>query len=74
MDGNTCSVCTMKRSYKFPKSQVNLENLEKIKAVMTETVKLSLPLTVDMVLQPRWMEEYGLDEWNFEKCCKKEGV
>ena len=58
----------------LPKQDVTRENLQAINDVMTKTVEFSLPLKADLVIQPRWMEEYGLDEWDFEKCCPKEAA
>lgn len=56
----------------LPKEDVTLENMELINDVMTKTVEFSLPLKADLVIQPRWMQEFGLDEWDFEKQQPKE--
>jgi len=56
----------------LPKKDVTMENMILIDDVMTKTVVFSLPLKADLVIEPRWMEEYGLDEWDFENCKPKE--
>jgi DNA polymerase-1 len=58
----------------LPIKDVTLENLGLINDVMTKTVEFSLPLKADLVIQPRWMEEYGLDEWDFDLQQPKEAA
>jgi DNA polymerase-1 len=58
----------------LPIEDVTLDNLGLIDAVMTKTVEFSLPLKADLVIQPRWMEEYGLDDWDFELQQPKEAA
>lgn len=55
-----------------PKRDLTLETIQLVKDVMTKTATLSVPLVTDSVIEPRWMEEYGVDEWNFENCKPKE--
>ncbi|WP_309241927.1 DNA polymerase [Brevibacillus daliensis] len=56
-----------------PRDQVTPETIALINDVMTKTADLSVPLTTDIVIMPRWMEEYRPDkgEWDFENCRPK---
>ncbi|MEK4970672.1 DNA polymerase [Cytobacillus sp. FSL R7-0696] len=49
-----------------PAKDLTPDTIDLIKDVMTNTVQLSVPLVTDTVIEPRWMEEYGEDEWDFE--------
>jgi DNA polymerase-1 len=41
--------------------------------IMTGTCgpDLSVPLVTDIVIEPRWMQEFGVDEWDFVNCRPK---
>jgi DNA polymerase-1 len=58
----------------MPKVDVTRENLQLIIDVMTKTVEFSLPLKCDTVIQPRWMDEHGIDEWDFDLQQPKEAA
>lgn len=51
-----------------PNDQVTLETIEFINEMMTETATFSVPLVTDVVIEPRWMQEYKTDEWDFKRC------
>lgn len=51
----------------IPDDQLTPETIALINDVMTKTTELSVPLTTDIVIQKRWMQEYGPDEWDFER-------
>lgn len=50
-----------------PDDQVTPETIVLINDVMTKTTELSVPLTTDIVIQKRWMQEFGPGEWDFEQ-------
>lgn len=50
----------------IPNDQLTRDTIDLIDEVMTKTVELSVPLVTDIVIEPRWMQEYGADEWDFE--------
>lgn len=51
-----------------PNADLTRESIALIDDVMTKTVSLSVPLVTDIVIEPRWMMEYGLDEWDYANC------
>jgi DNA polymerase-1 len=51
-----------------PNEQLTPETIQLVNDVMTKTAELSVPLTTDIVIMPRWMQEYGADEWDFANC------
>lgn len=57
-----------------PKEDVTEETLDIIEDCMTNTVKWTVPIKCDTVIQPRWMEEYRRHEWDFERGCPKDAV
>ncbi|QOT13695.1 hypothetical protein JNUCC32_31340 (plasmid) [Paenibacillus sp. JNUCC32] len=48
-----------------PDEQVTPETIALINDVMTKTTELSVPLTTDIVIQKRWMQEFGPDDWDY---------
>ncbi|SHE67440.1 DNA polymerase-1 [Seinonella peptonophila] len=56
-----------------PKKDVTIKNMDLFSEVMTQTVPdwFTVPLKSDTVVMPRWAEEYGMDEWDFENCRPK---
>ncbi|MGG1595973.1 DNA polymerase [Terribacillus saccharophilus] len=78
--------CTLQRCWEFvltlhdeqkhaiPNDQLTEEAIELYDDIMTNTYNLVLPLACDSVIEPRWMEEYGRDEWDFENCKPKLGA
>ncbi|WP_010495015.1 DNA polymerase [Paenibacillus elgii] len=42
--------------------------IELVNDIMTQTATLSVPLVTDIVIEPRWMEEYAPTEWDYAKC------
>jgi DNA polymerase-1 len=52
----------------IPEDQLTPEAIELYADIMTTTVDLAVPLETDTVIEPRWMEEYSPDEWDFENC------
>lgn len=83
MIGNRMARICMERGWEFPasihdeikiavpKAELTEETIELVKDVMTKTANLSVPLITDTVIEPRWMEEYAPDEWDFENCKPK---
>lgn len=56
-----------------PKRDLSLELIEQVRSIMCDTVKLAVPLKTDIVIMPeRWMQEYEVDQWDFEHQCPKE--
>jgi DNA polymerase-1 len=55
----------------LPKHDVTPENIALINDIMTNTVKLAVPLKCDTVIANRWMVEYKPDEWDFAACAPK---
>lgn len=84
MIGNRMARICMERGWEFnasihdeikisvPKKDLTPETIALVKDVMTNTVKLSVPLITDTVIEPVWMEEYSPDDWDFENCKPKE--
>lgn len=54
-----------------PAADLTPDTIALVKDVMTSTVSLSVPLITDTVIEPRWMEEYSPDDWDFENCKPK---
>ncbi|KOS03922.1 DNA polymerase [Paenibacillus peoriae] len=52
----------------IPNEQLTRETIALIDEIMTRTVTFSVPLVTDIVIEPRWMVEYGPDEWDYENC------
>jgi DNA polymerase-1 len=52
----------------IPNDQLTRETIELINDIMTQTTTLSVPLVTDIVIEPRWMQEYGVDEWDYDNC------
>ncbi|MBU8597330.1 hypothetical protein KM908_14385 [Alkalihalobacillus clausii] len=75
--------CTLARGWEFnltlhdeqkhsvPNDQLTEEAVELYDDIMTNTVQLATPLACDTVIEPRWMEEYSPDEWDFNNCKPK---
>lgn len=69
--------CVLERGWEFnltlhdelktavPNDQITEESVELFDDIMTNTYNLVLPLACDTVIEPRWMEEYSKDEWDF---------
>jgi len=57
--------------FSVPNEQLTPETVELVNNIMTNTVTLAVPLQCDTVIEPRWMEEYSSDEWDFERCMPK---
>ncbi|WP_354314259.1 DNA polymerase [Sporosarcina psychrophila] len=51
------------QKHSCPKDQLTPEVVELYTDIMTNTITLEVPLKSDTVIEPRWMEEYGADEW-----------
>lgn len=51
-----------------PNADLTPDTIELIRDIMTNTVELSVPLTTDIVIEPRWMREYAPDEWDYVNC------
>lgn len=51
-----------------PNDQVTPETIELINEIMTQTATFSVPLVTDIVIEPRWMQEYAASEWDFARC------
>lgn len=52
----------------IPNEQLLPETIELICDIMTNTVELSVPLVTDIVIEPRWMQEFAPDEWDYANC------
>lgn len=77
MNGNRNAQLCRERGWEFnasihdeiknsiPNEDLTRESIALIDDVMTKTVSLSVPLVTDIVIEPRWMMEYGIDEWDF---------
>lgn len=55
----------------IPNEQLTSGAIELINDIMTKSVELSVPLITDIVIEPRWMEEYSPADWDFENCRPK---
>lgn len=51
-----------------PKSDLTPEACDIVTECMVNSVTLSLPLKSDTVIEPKWMQEYDPDEWDFDAC------
>lgn len=50
-----------------PLKELSLALVQKVDEIMTKTVTFSTPLKSDVVIMPRWMEDYkAFREWDFE--------
>jgi len=49
-----------------PNADLTPDTIELVRDIMTNTVELSLPLVTDIVIEPRWMQEFAPDEWDYE--------
>lgn len=84
MNGNRMARICMERGWEMPASihdelknavpakDLTEETIELVRDVMTNTVKLSVPLVTDTVIETEWMTEYSPDQWDFENCKSKE--
>jgi DNA polymerase-1 len=52
-----------------PLKALTPELIEKIRSIMCDTVDLGVPLKTDIAIMPRWSEEYGPSEWDFDNHC-----
>lgn len=52
-----------------PVNDVTPETIALVNDVMTKTVTLAVPLKADVVIEPRWMEEYKPADWDYERGC-----
>ncbi|MCM3784356.1 DNA polymerase [Neobacillus mesonae] len=52
----------------IPNEQLTRETIALINEIMTQTVTFSVPLVTDIVIEPRWMEEYSPGQWDYENC------
>lgn len=52
----------------IPNDQLTPATIELIDDIMTKTCELSVPLVTDIVIEPRWMQEFAPSEWDFENC------
>lgn len=71
--------CTLARGWKFvltlhdeqkhavPNEQLTPDAVALYDDIMTNTVTLVLPLKCDTVIEPRWMEEYAPEAWDFDE-------
>jgi DNA polymerase I len=59
------------QKHSCPNDQLTPEVIEIYNDIMTNTVTLETPLGCDTVIEPRWMEEYSPDDWDFENCRPK---
>jgi len=69
--------CVLERGWEFnltlhdevktavPNNQITEDIIDLYDDIMTNTYNLVLPLGCDTVIEPRWMEEYSRDEWDF---------
>jgi DNA polymerase-1 len=48
-----------------PDADVTPETIALVRDIMTQTVTLSVPLTTDIVIAKRWMQDFSEDEWDF---------
>lgn len=56
-----------------PDRDVTMETINLVQDIMCNSVSdvLDVPLKSDVVIMPRWEENYSPDEWDFENCCPK---
>lgn len=55
----------------IPKEKLTPQVIDEITEIMTKTVTLCVPLKTDIVIMPRWSEDYKPEEWDFERGCSK---
>ncbi len=55
------------QKHSAPITQLTPENVALYTDIMTNTITLAVPLKSDTVIEPRWMDEYSADEWDFER-------
>jgi DNA polymerase-1 len=55
----------------IPNEDLTPDTIALIDDIMTKTVELSVPLVTDIVIEPRWMQEYAPAEWDFAACRPK---
>ncbi|MHA7962835.1 DNA polymerase [Paenibacillus sp. CAU 1782] len=57
----------------IPNADLTPDAVALIDDIMTGTCgpDLSVPLVTDIVIEPRWMQEFGVDEWDFANCRPK---
>lgn len=77
MNGNRNAQVCRERGWEFnasihdeikdsvPNEDLTPETIALIDDIMTKTVALSVPLVTDIVIEPRWMQEFGPDEWDY---------
>jgi DNA polymerase-1 len=51
-----------------PNADLTPDTIALIDDIMTKTCELSVPLITDIVIEPRWMQEYAPSEWDFVNC------
>jgi len=78
MNGNRNAQVCRERGWEFnasihdeikdsiPNEDLTPETIALIDDIMTKTVTLSVPLVTDIVIEPRWMQEFAPDEWDYE--------
>ena len=56
-----------------PDRDVTMETINLVQDIMCNSVSdvLTVPLKSDVVIMPRWEENYKPHEWDFENCCPK---
>ncbi|MCU6709311.1 DNA polymerase [Paenibacillus sp. J5C_2022] len=56
-----------------PNADLTPETITLIDDIMTGTcgADLTVPLVTDIVIEPRWMQEFGPDEWDYAECRPK---
>lgn len=77
MNGNRNAQICRERGWEFnasihdeikdsiPNDDLTPETVELINDIMTKTVSLSVPLVTDIVIEPRWMQEFAPNEWDY---------
>lgn len=48
-----------------PNADLMPDTITLINDIMTQTATLSVPLVTDIVIEPRWMQEYAPSEWDY---------
>ena len=58
-----------------PMRDVTMETISLFQDIMCNSVSdiMSVPLKSDVVIMPRWMEEYKPEDWDFVNCRPKKG-
>lgn len=51
-----------------PNAELTREVIELINDIMTQTATLSVPLVTDIAIEPSWMLEFGINEWDYDNC------